>query len=139
MPNYLIDEKKNLVEHQGSTGGINIIKKTITLETIEPGMNTNVTLDPYTYLTDKFLFGTLSNTSGSFPIVTFKGNSSSITVIVQMTGYKSHFEDEDLIHIITMVIQDGFLLASITDSNNNPATISDVGLNNFTLELYFEE
>lgn len=135
----MIDEKKNLVEHQGSTGGINIIKKTITLETIETGMSTNVTLDPYTYLTDKFLFGTLSNNSGNFPIVTFKGDSSSITVIVQMTGYKSHFEDEDLIHIITMGIQDGLMLASITDSNNNPATISDVGLNNFTLELYFEE
>ena len=145
MPNFMIDENKNLVESSGG-GGDTLIKKTIKIDELKFNemiqlSNFNISEFPSN---NKFILGTLGGQDGynraKYNVTSYSGNSEGLLISIGAIGNSWNKEQNWYTIIYLIILSNGMCSASLLSIDGIPAEVDmSSGLDHLQLNLYFEE
>ena len=140
MANYLIDDKKNLVEHQESVGGSNMIKKSFTVTKFNfDGTLTPVSFDTTGLNPDKFICGILSYEYYSHSVNSITLSDGMCHLEVVMNSISTKDGKTGVGKVLSFIILGGNIIAATLGVLDGTTTEPSYPIEDCVINLYFEE
>ena len=141
MANYMIDDKKNLVEHQESTGGGgNMIKKSFNVTEFKfDGTPVPVSVDVTGWEIDKFIYGNLYYDSYNHSINSITLSNGMLQFEVSMNSLSTKDNKTGLGKVLSVIIFNGNIIAATIGVFDGTTTEPQFPIEDCVINFYFEE